>query len=62
MDKVLVKHLGEHAGREVQVQGWFYNKRSSGKIVFLIVRDGSGLVQGVVARQAVGEEVFALID
>jgi asparaginyl-tRNA synthetase len=60
MEKVLVKHLGLYAGQEVQVQGWLYNKRSSGKIVFLIVRDGSGLVQGVVARQVVGEEVFAL--
>lgn len=60
MESVLIKHLGRHTGREVQVRGWLYNKRSSGKIVFLIVRDGTGLVQGVVVKKEVGEEIFSL--
>lgn len=60
MESVLIKHLGRHSGQEVQVRGWLYNKRSSGKIVFLIVRDGTGLVQGVVVKKEVGEEIFTL--
>ncbi len=55
----LIKNLHEHIGQEVTVQGWLYNLRSSGKIAFLIVRDGSGLMQGVVAKNDVGEEIFA---
>lgn len=55
----LIKNLQEHIGHEVTVQGWLYNLRSSGKIAFLIVRDGSGLMQGVVAKNDVGEEIFA---
>lgn len=46
----LIKHLSEHVGQEVEIRGWLYNKRSSGKIVFLIVRDGSGTVQGVLLK------------
>lgn len=60
MEPVLIKHLGRHTGREVLIRGWLYNKRSSGKIVFLIVRDGTGLVQGVVVKQEAGEELFTL--
>lgn len=60
MEKVLVKHLGSYTGQEVLVRGWLYNKRSSGKIIFLIVRDGSGIFQGVVVRQSAGENLFAL--
>jgi asparaginyl-tRNA synthetase len=55
----LIKNLSRHVGQEVTVQGWLYNLRSSGKIAFLIVRDGTGLVQGVMVKQEVGEELFA---
>ena len=44
----LIKHLADHVGQEVEIRGWLYNKRSSGKIAFLIVRDGTGTVQGVL--------------
>ncbi|BAF59601.1 aspartyl/asparaginyl-tRNA synthetases [Pelotomaculum thermopropionicum SI] len=60
MEKVLIKHLGNYAGQEVLIKGWLYNKRSSGKICFLIVRDGTGLVQGVVEKKAAGEDLFSL--
>jgi asparaginyl-tRNA synthetase len=53
-----IKHLGEHVGAEVTVRGWLYNKRSSGKIRFLVVRDGTGLVQCVLAKGDVSDEVF----
>jgi len=59
MEAVLIKHLGSHQGREVLIRGWLYNKRSSGKIVFLIIRDGTGLAQGVVVKKEAGEEIFA---
>ncbi len=53
-----IKRLGEHVGAEVTVRGWLYNKRSSGKIRFLVVRDGTGLVQCVLAKGDVSDEVF----
>ncbi|MDF2571752.1 MAG: asnS, partial [Sporomusa sp.] len=59
MEIALIKNLSRHVGQEVTIQGWVYNLRSSGKIAFLIIRDGSGLMQGVVAKQEVGETLFA---
>lgn len=56
----LIKHLSEHVGQEVEIRGWLYNKRSSGKIVFLIVRDGSGVVQGVLLKT--NAEAFAVAE
>lgn len=44
----------------MQVKGWLYNKRSSGKIQFLIIRDGTGLVQGVMVKKEVDEDIFAV--
>jgi len=57
---VLIKNLDKHIGEEVSVRGWLYNQRSSGKISFLIVRDGTGLVQGVLVKKDVGEELASL--
>jgi asparaginyl-tRNA synthetase len=51
-----------HAGEEVRVQGWLHNKRSSGKLQFLIVRDGSGFAQCVVARAAVPPEAWSAAE
>ena len=56
----LIKHLSEHAGEEVEIRGWLYNKRSSGKIAFLIVRDGTGTVQGVLLKT--NEAAFAVAE
>ncbi|BAS25870.1 asparagine--tRNA ligase [Limnochorda pilosa] len=56
-----VEDLGSHVGQQVELRGWLYNKRSSGKLLFLQIRDGSGIVQGVVYRpDAPG--LFALGD
>lgn len=60
MGKVTIGELGDHVGEEVTLNGWLYNKRSSGKIWFLILRDGTGYTQGVVARGNVSDEVFDL--
>lgn len=59
METVLIKNLGDHVGQHVTIQGWLYNRRSSGKIQFLIVRDGSGLVQGVMVKKEVTPELYA---
>ncbi|MDR5683888.1 MAG: asparagine--tRNA ligase [Armatimonadota bacterium] len=59
---VRVAELGGHTGRSVEVRGWLYDKRSSGKVRFLLVRDGSGIVQAVMTKYAVPEEVFARYD
>lgn len=58
METVLIKNLGGHVGQQVTIQGWLYNRRSSGKIQFLIVRDGSGLVQGVMVKKEVAPELY----
>jgi len=56
MQTVRIGDFRRHAGEEVLVRGWLHNKRSSGKLQFLIVRDGSGFAQAVVAKAAVPAE------
>lgn len=58
MDTVFVKDVKNYDGREVTLKGWLYNKRSSGKILFLIFRDGSGILQCVIIKNEVSDEVF----
>ena len=55
---VYIKDLKEHVGESVCVKGWMYNNRSSGKIHFLQLRDGSGTVQGVMVKGEVPDEQF----
>jgi asparaginyl-tRNA synthetase len=62
METVRIQDFGRHVGAEVRVQGWLHNKRSSGKLQFLIVRDGSGFAQCIVAKAAVPEEAWAAAD
>ena len=56
--RVYIESLVDHVDSDVVVKGWLYNKRSSGKIVFLELRDGTGRVQGVVVRGKVGDDVW----
>lgn len=53
-----IADVGHHEGQSVTVRGWLYNLRESGKLLFPIFRDGSGIIQGVVAKNAVPAEVF----
>ncbi len=53
-----IRDLKDHAGHAVTIRGWLYNQRSSGKLQFLEVRDGTGIVQAVVAKKEVSEEIF----
>lgn len=58
MDKTYISDVGGHEGKEVTIRGWLYNKRSSGKLWFLLVRDGTGIIQSVVSKGDVADEVF----
>ena len=62
MKWIYIEDAGKHVGEEVEIRGWLYNKRSSGKIHFLIVRDGTGFMQAVVVKNEVPDEVFELYD
>jgi asparaginyl-tRNA synthetase len=62
MAHVYIEDIGEHEGEEVTIKGWLHNRRSSGKIHFLTVRDGSGFIQAVMSKAAVGEDVFKAAD
>jgi asparaginyl-tRNA synthetase len=58
MSQVYIKDLSKHIGEEVTLKGWLYNMRSSGKLMFPQLRDGSGIVQGVVAKNSVTPELW----
>ncbi|MEZ5359236.1 MAG: asparagine--tRNA ligase [Candidatus Zixiibacteriota bacterium] len=60
MTDTTISRLKDHVGEEVRLSGWLYNKRSSGKIKFLLVRDGTGIVQCVMVKAELPEEVFAV--
>jgi asparaginyl-tRNA synthetase len=59
---VYIEDIGRHEGEEVTIKGWLHNRRSSGKIHFLILRDGSGFIQAVMSKAAVGDEMFKAAD
>ena len=62
MNPVYVEEIAKHLGQTVTLRGWLYQKRGSGKLQFLQLRDGTGTIQCVVERAMVGEELFALCD
>lgn len=57
-----IARLAEQVGHTVTVRGWVYHLRSSGKVRFLVVRDGTGLVQGVLVKGQLPEEDFSAFD
>ncbi len=62
MSSVYIEDLAQHLGEELTLRGWLYNKRSSGKLHFLLVRDGTGICQCVASKADLGEEAFAAAD
>src|SRR5258706_10763439 len=60
--RAYIHDIAKYDGQEVTIHGWLHNRRSSGKIHFLIVRDGTGFIQAVMSKAAVGEELFRLAD
>jgi asparaginyl-tRNA synthetase len=59
---VYIEDLGGHIGEEVTLKGWLYNRRSSGKVHFLLIRDGTGICQCVASQAEIGAEAFAEAD
>jgi asparaginyl-tRNA synthetase len=62
MSHVYIDHIGEHVGETVTIKGWLHNRRSSGKIHFLVVRDGTGFLQVVMGKNDVPEDTFKAAD
>jgi asparaginyl-tRNA synthetase len=60
--RVYIEDIARHDGQEVTIHGWLHNRRSSGKLHFLIVRDGTGFIQAVMSKAAVGDETFTRAD
>ncbi|HHT49864.1 MAG TPA: asparagine--tRNA ligase [Eubacteriaceae bacterium] len=60
MIKTTIGNISQQENQEVVIEGWLYNKRSSGKIQFLQLRDGTGFIQGVAVKNEVSSEVFNL--
>jgi asparaginyl-tRNA synthetase len=58
MDQTYIRDVSKHVGDEVTIKGWLYNVRSSGKLIFPQIRDGSGIIQGVVFKKNVPERVW----
>src|SRR5271167_5114140 len=56
-----IAEIGKHEGQSVTIRGWLYNLRESGKLLFPQFRDGSGVIQGVVPKNAVPPDVFDAI-
>ena len=59
---ISINKISQYAGKEVTVYGWLKNRRSSGKIHFLTLRDGTGSVQTVMSKSIVGDEIFTTAD
>jgi asparaginyl-tRNA synthetase len=57
-----IRDISRHEGEDVTIDGWLHNRRSSGKIHFLTIRDGTGFVQAVMSKAAVGDEAFTRAD
>src|SRR5438552_2270173 len=58
MDQTYIRDVSKHVGNEIRIKGWLYNMRSSGKLMFPQIRDGSGIIQGVVFKKNVSEQVW----
>ena len=57
-----IDQIAQSEGKPVTIRGWLHNRRSSGKIHFLSVRDGTGFIQAIVSKAAVGDEKFKQAD
>ncbi len=62
MAHVYIQDIAEHVEQEVTLKGWLYNKTDKGKLRFLLLRDGTGVIQTVVFQKNVSPEVFQATD
>ena len=59
MKSILLTNINKYSDSEVRINGWVYNKRSSGKVGFLMLRDGTGTIQCIFFKPEIGEELFS---
>jgi len=62
MDHFYIERAREFVGKEVTLRGWLYNKRDSGRVKFLLLRDGTGIMQAVMVKGEVGDALFDGFD
>lgn len=62
MEIIRISDIKNYEGKEVEIRGWLYNRRSSGKIKFLIVRDGTSFVQAILIKNEMDENIFDKAD
>ena len=62
MKQIYIEDAGKHVDEEITLSGWLHHKRSSGKIQFLMIRDGTGYIQGVLVKNAVSPEIFSTAE
>jgi len=60
MPQVTIEQIGKFAGENVQLEAWIHNIRRSGKLLFPMLRDGTGFLQAVVVKGSVSEEIFTI--
>src|SRR5918995_1487283 len=60
--RAYIEDIAKYEGQQVTIHGWLHNRRSRGKIHFLIVRDGSGFIQAVMSKPTVGDDMFKTAD
>lgn len=62
MKEITIAEVGKHEGEFITIKGWLYNQRSSGKVKFMIIRDGTGFLQGTLLQNEMEEQYFNLLD
>ncbi|MGQ9801583.1 MAG: asparagine--tRNA ligase [Candidatus Saccharicenans sp.] len=62
MKWVYIEDISQYNGQEIEIRGWVYNKRSSGKVRFLLVRDGTGIIQGTIFHPDKDFPLFKVFD
>lgn len=60
--RVYIENISKYDGQEVTIKGWLFNKRSSGKVHFILVRDGTGIIQSVISKGEIKDEIFEIAD
>ena len=62
MIDISIAEVGKYENEKVRIKGWLYNQRSSGKIKFMILRDGTGFLQGTLVKSEMEEKYFNMLD
>ncbi|HKK82980.1 MAG TPA: asparagine--tRNA ligase, partial [Atribacterota bacterium] len=62
MIDISITEVGKYENEKVRIKGWLYNQRSSGKIKFMIIRDGTGFLQGTLVKSEMEEKYFNMLD